>query len=392
MMHLERRIGGGASGTTYLASWQGAPVAVKVASSGGSGLELEDGGDDAHHAAPPECGAVHGRGGGAADVYCLVLEYCEAGDVRMYLDKGPTPPGFFWRVAEGVALGMAYLHKRDMLHRDLKCSNVLLSSDGGVKLTDFGLAVQIDQERSRGWVGAAEIGTFRWMAPEVARREGYHRSADVYSFAMVLFELLTHQVPFSERPAMQAAAAVALHGVRPPLPTRTPPAIASIVTACWAAKPSQRPSFRKLVTELAAAKKALDRRSRVARRRRRAPAGCGDADGEPADGSVAAAAARRARLGAAETPGAVDVGQRAPRRRRLRARGRGGAHGLWAVVRARRPSDAPPSCPILPPIQSSPADSRVIPSAKAAIVLSGRVLPNYCVQNRVPMAAVNPEG
>ena len=151
---------------------------------------------------------------------------------------------------------------------------MLLSSDGGVKLTDFGLAVQIDQEWSRGWVGAAEIGTW-WMAP-AARREGYH-CPPTFSFAMVLFELLTHQVPFSERPATQAAA-VALHGVRPPLPTGTPPAIASIVTACWAAKPPAL-SFRKLVTELAAAKKALTLRSRVARRRRRAPAGCGDADG-----------------------------------------------------------------------------------------------------------------
>jgi serine/threonine protein kinase len=65
----------------------------------------------------------------APPTYCLVLEYCEGGDVREALES-PTATGFFWLVAEGVATGMAYLHRRGILHRDLKTSNVLVDRSG----------------------------------------------------------------------------------------------------------------------------------------------------------------------------------------------------------------------------------------------------------------------
>lgn len=93
-----------------------------------------------------------------------------------------------------------------IMHRDLKSSNVLLlslgePSDGEkrfektcqVKLTDFGAAVQMEAT-SRAVELTAEVGTFRWMAPEVARHEPYKGSADVYSYGMLCFELITHEV------------------------------------------------------------------------------------------------------------------------------------------------------------------------------------------------------
>ena len=86
---------------------------------------------------------------------------------------------------------------------------MLLGSSGEVKLTDFGLCARAPDatRRSGGGGGAhltAETGTYRWMAPEVIRHERYSRSADVYSYAMILFELLTHQVPFADRDPLQA--------------------------------------------------------------------------------------------------------------------------------------------------------------------------------------------
>ena len=120
----------------------------------------------------------------------IVLEHCSGGDVRHAL-QGLTPPGFFARVAEGVATGVAYMHSMGMLHRDLKSSNCLLDAGGQVKVSDFGLAT-LEDEATRG-----NIGTFRWMAPEVARREGSSKSSDVYSFSMLMYELITHQVQLS---------------------------------------------------------------------------------------------------------------------------------------------------------------------------------------------------
>ena len=77
----------------------------------------------------------------------------------------------------------------------------------------------------------------------MARHERYSKSADVYSFAMVCFELLTHELPFADHMPLQAAAAVSLFGQRPTLPAGVPATLASLVEACWHAKPAARPTF-----------------------------------------------------------------------------------------------------------------------------------------------------
>ena len=103
--------------------------------------------------------------------YCLVLEYCDGGDLAAALAGGNTPTKFFTNVASGVANGMFYLHKMKYLHRDIKPSNVLLAGDlkaGKIvaKLTDFGLAVKIQNSSVKnGQDLTAETGTYRYMAP-----------------------------------------------------------------------------------------------------------------------------------------------------------------------------------------------------------------------------------
>ena len=102
--------------------------------------------------------------------YCLVLEFCNAGDLSAALQR-PTPPNFFFRVAGDIASGLAYLHRRGMLHRDIKPSNVLLDGhvvQGGnyrAKVSDFGLSMTLLFEGDGN--KTAETGTYRWMAPEV---------------------------------------------------------------------------------------------------------------------------------------------------------------------------------------------------------------------------------
>ena len=81
------------------------------------------------------------------------------------------------------------------------------------------------------------------MAPEVVLHERYSKAADVYSFAMVWYELLCHQLPFADRPPLQAAVSTALNGQRPPLPQGAPAPIAQLMTSCWQRDPASRPSF-----------------------------------------------------------------------------------------------------------------------------------------------------
>ena len=261
---VQRKIGAGSAGTTYAAEWRGAQVAVKVAGYTGASMEGWRAEVDAltrlrHPNIVQYLGCVV-----SPPTYCLVLEFCDAGDLYRAL-RFPTPPGLFVRVSRAVGSGMAYLHRRQIMHRDLKSSNVLLTTAGGVKLTDFGVAVQVAanaERNSKGGGGGGggsssrdgsstdlltyehscdplttETGTYRWMAPEVTRHEGYTKSADVFSYAMLLFELITHEVPFADRPPLQAAVAIGLQDLRPPLPTGVPPSRSSCAPAGRAAPP-----------------------------------------------------------------------------------------------------------------------------------------------------------
>lgn len=131
-------------------------------------------------------------------------------------------------------------------------ANVLLDAAGVCKVTDFGLAAVAPDETAGGWL-TAETGTYRWMAPEIIRHERYSRSADIYSFAMICFELVTREDPFADLTPVQAAVASALNDMRPPLPAGVPPAFEALIEACWSASGRDRPTFvqvHKALTEL----------------------------------------------------------------------------------------------------------------------------------------------
>jgi hypothetical protein len=167
-LQFRKRIGRGNAGTTYLAQWSGQTVAAKVAALSEMGLdgwkaEVQTLQRLHHPNVIRLLGSVYNEN---PLTYCLVLEYCNAGDLSNAL-QSPTPPDFFNRVATDVANGMAYLHKRGVLHRDIKPSNVLL--DGNVqagvftsKVSDLGVATSYDEADPN---RTAETGTYRWMAP-----------------------------------------------------------------------------------------------------------------------------------------------------------------------------------------------------------------------------------
>lgn len=89
------------------------------------------------------------------------------------------------KIATEVCRGMDYLHKRRIVHRDLKAANLLLDDVGTVKIADFGVSRVLDPHG----VMTAETGTYRWMAPEVIEHSPYRESADVYSFGIVVYVL-----------------------------------------------------------------------------------------------------------------------------------------------------------------------------------------------------------
>ncbi|XP_042033340.1 serine/threonine-protein kinase STY46-like [Salvia splendens] len=180
---------------------------------------------------------------------CIVTEYMPRGSLYEYLHKNHPSLKLpqLLKFAIDVCKGMEYLHQKDVIHRDLKTANLLMDSSSVVKVADFGVA----RFQNNGGVMTAETGTYRWMAPEVINHQLYDQKADVFSFAIVLWELVTAKVPYDNMTPLQAALGVR-QGLRPELPTNAHPKIISLMQRCWEAVPSERPSFSDIRIELEA--------------------------------------------------------------------------------------------------------------------------------------------
>ncbi|GMH11780.1 hypothetical protein Nepgr_013621 [Nepenthes gracilis] len=182
-------------------------------------------------------------------VWCIVTEYAKGGSVRQFLMKRQNrsvPLKLAVKQALDVARGMEYVHGLGLIHRDLKSDNLLIFSDKSIKIADFGVArIEV---RTEGMT--PETGTYRWMAPEMIQHRPYTQKVDVYSFGIVLWELITGMLPFQNMTAVQAAFAVVNKGVRPVIPTDCLPVLAEIMTRCWDANPDVRPPFSEVVKML----------------------------------------------------------------------------------------------------------------------------------------------
>ncbi|XP_076947772.1 serine/threonine-protein kinase STY13-like [Bidens hawaiensis] len=197
-------------------------------------------------------------------VWCIITEYAKGGSVRQFLTKRQNrsvPLKLAVKQALDVARGMAYVHGLGLIHRDLKSDNLLISADKSIKIADFGVArIEVQTEGM-----TPETGTYRWMAPEMIQHRPYTQKVDVYSFGIVLWELITGMLPFQNMTAVQAAFAVVSKGVRPTIPNDCLPVLSEIMTRCWDGNPDVRPHFSEVVRMLEHAETEIMTKVRKAR-------------------------------------------------------------------------------------------------------------------------------
>nr|XP_043607811.1 integrin-linked protein kinase 1-like [Erigeron canadensis] len=253
-------VGKGSFGEIVRASWRGTPVAVKriLPSLSDDRFVVQDFRQEVnllvklrHPNIVQFLGAVTEK-----KPLMLITEFLRGGDLHQCLkEKGALNPTTAINFALDIARGMAYLHTEPnvIVHRDLKPRNVLLvnSNADHLKVGDFGLSKLIRVKNSHDvYKMTGETGSYRYMAPEVFKHRKYDKTVDVFSFGMILYQMLEGDPPLSNYEPYEAAKSAA-EGIRPVFRSKNySPVLRELTEHCWDADMNKRPSFLEILKRL----------------------------------------------------------------------------------------------------------------------------------------------
>ncbi len=201
----------------------------------------------------PNIVQIHEVGEAAGYPY-FSLEFVEGGSLAGKLDGKPMPAREAAKLVEALARAMQLAHSRNVLHRDLKPANILLTAEGTPKITDFGLARQMDSDSSETQAGAI-MGTPSYMAPEQASGHAHEAgpAADTYALGAILYECLAGRPPFRGKTVVETLDQVLTQEPAPPSGWQAgvPPDLETICLKCLRKEPENRyPSAAELADEL----------------------------------------------------------------------------------------------------------------------------------------------
>ncbi|KAK1392335.1 Serine/threonine protein [Heracleum sosnowskyi] len=260
-----RELGSGTFGTVYHGNWRGSEVAIKRISNrcfAGKPSEQERMRDDfwneainladLHH---PNVVAFYGVVlDGPGDSVATVTEYMVNGSLRTALQKNEKSLNKRKRllIAMDVAFGMEYLHGKNIVHFDLKSDNLLVNLRDPhrpiCKVGDLGLS----KVKCQTLISGGVRGTLPWMAPELLNGSSslVSEKVDVFSFGVVLWELLTGDEPYADLHYGAIIGGIVSNTLRPPIPEYCDSEWKSLMESCWSTEPLERPKFSEVANQL----------------------------------------------------------------------------------------------------------------------------------------------
>ncbi|CAM9591956.1 unnamed protein product, partial [Phaeothamnion confervicola] len=180
--------------------------------------------------------------------FFIVTDYADGGDLgaalaRRRKAKRPFTEAEAMRIFVQICLALRHVHARKILHRDLKSQNVFLTSNGVVKLGDFGIARALDSSKA---CARTQIGTPYYLSPEICQDRPYGKKSDIWALGVLLYELLSLRVPFTAS-NLPALAAKIVSQEPPDLPADYGTDCRALVALLLRKDPAQRPSVNQIL-------------------------------------------------------------------------------------------------------------------------------------------------
>jgi serine/threonine protein kinase/Flp pilus assembly protein TadD len=177
----------------------------------------------------------------------IAMELVEGHSLSERLAAGGMPPDEVLRYGLQIADAVAHAHERGVVHRDLKCANVVVTPEGRAKVLDFGLARRLTEGDLEGVTRSlvsltapnAVIGTLAYMAPEQLRGQPADARSDVWALGVMLHEMAAGERPFHGHTSFELSLAILREAPRP-LPGRVPPALQAVIAKCLSREPGAR--------------------------------------------------------------------------------------------------------------------------------------------------------